>query len=270
MIGHDDAVRRVGTVVVPEPHVQREQPALVVEADGDLLQLAALVRRRHEVLAAVLDPLDLAGRAAWRPTAPAPPPATGARSSRRTRRRPSARRTRPCRAAARASRRPRRARWSRSGSRSARASSRRPASQRACTPLPSIGIEALRSTSRRQRQGVRRGGQRGVDVADLVEVVRGDVVGHVVVHGALGPTRVVDADHRREHVVGDDDPLGGVLGEVAVPRDHHHDGLADVVDLVAGQRVAGARRVSDGCGMSSGSGWATAVPSVSSAASRSS
>ncbi len=61
-------------------------------------------------------------------------------------------------------------------------------------------------------------------------------------HGALGAPRVVHPDDRRQEVVGDDDPLGGVLGEVAVAGHHHHDRLADVVDLVAGQRVAGARR----------------------------
>ncbi len=89
---------------------------------------------------------------------------------------------------------------------------------------------------------MRRGGQRGVDVAHLVEVVRGDVVRHVGVHRPLGPARVVDADDRWQHVVPDDDPSGGVFRQVAVEGHHHHHGLADVVDLVAGQRVAGAWR----------------------------
>jgi hypothetical protein len=46
----------------------------------------------------------------------------------------------------------------------------------------------------------------------------------------------------RQLLVGDGDPLGGVLGDVPVGRHHHHDRLADVVDLAVGQRVAGARR----------------------------
>ena len=53
----DQAVRRVGAVVVPELDVQPEQPAVVVEADLDVLHLAALVGGGDEVLAAVLGEL---------------------------------------------------------------------------------------------------------------------------------------------------------------------------------------------------------------------
>ena len=75
---HDDAVRRVGAVVVQEPHVEAEHAALVVEADPHRVLLRPLVGRGDEVLAAVLDPLDLAAAAGSPPTARAPPPATGA------------------------------------------------------------------------------------------------------------------------------------------------------------------------------------------------
>ena len=73
----DQAVRRVGAVVVPELHVQPEQPAVVVEADLDVLHLAALVRRRDEVLAPVLGELHRSGRAPSPPSGRAAPRATG-------------------------------------------------------------------------------------------------------------------------------------------------------------------------------------------------
>ncbi len=53
----DQAVRRVGAVVVPELHVEPDDPAVVVEADLDLVHLPALVRGGDEVLAAVLGEL---------------------------------------------------------------------------------------------------------------------------------------------------------------------------------------------------------------------
>ena len=73
----DQAVRRVGAVVVPELHVQPEQPAVVVEADLDVVHLAALVRRGDEVLAPVLGELHRAARAPARPAGRAAPRATG-------------------------------------------------------------------------------------------------------------------------------------------------------------------------------------------------
>ena len=63
---------------------------------------------------------------------------------------------------------------------------------------------------------MRGGGERRLDVADLVEVVRGHVVRHVLVHRPVGPARVVDADDRRQHVVRHEHALGRVLGQVAV------------------------------------------------------
>ena len=63
---HDQAVRRVGAVVVPEHHVEAEQPAVVVEADLDVVDLAALVGRGDEVLAPVLGELHGAAERAGR------------------------------------------------------------------------------------------------------------------------------------------------------------------------------------------------------------
>ena len=53
----DQAVRRVGAVVVPELDVEPEQEAVVVEPDLDVVHLAALVGRGDEVLAPVLGEL---------------------------------------------------------------------------------------------------------------------------------------------------------------------------------------------------------------------
>src|SRR5690606_18151816 len=58
---HDDAVRQVGAVVVPDREVEGQQPAVVVEPDGHLVDLPALVGAGDEVFAPVLDPLDLIG-----------------------------------------------------------------------------------------------------------------------------------------------------------------------------------------------------------------
>ena len=54
----DDPVGRVGAAVVDEVVVEREHPAVVVEADLDLVDLAALLVHRGEVLLPVLGPLD--------------------------------------------------------------------------------------------------------------------------------------------------------------------------------------------------------------------
>ena len=94
-----------------------------------------------------------------------------------------------------------------------------------------------------------RGGHGGVDVADLLEHVGRDVAGHVVVDEQVAVAGGLDADDDGQLLVGDADALAGVLGDVAVGRDDHDDRLADVVDLVLGEGVAGAavgqRRVRD-------------------------
>ncbi len=83
--------------------------------------------------------------------------------------------------------------------------------------------------------------QSRLDVTVLLDEMRRHVARHVGVHEVGAVARPLDADDRGQRLVVDPDPLAGVLGEVAVAGDHHHDGLADVVDLVLGQRVRGAR-----------------------------
>ena len=87
---------------------------------------------------------------------------------------------------------------------------------------------------------MRRGGDRGLGVADLLLHARRPVARHVVVDQQVAVAGVLDAHHGRQHVVVDADPVDGVLGDVAVDRHDHRDRLADVVDLVAGQGVLGA------------------------------
>ena len=79
-----------------ELDVQAEQAAVVVEADADVVALAALVGGGDEVLAAVLGPLDLAAQAdrgpgdqdllgpGWTILTPKPPPTSGAITSTRS------------------------------------------------------------------------------------------------------------------------------------------------------------------------------------------
>ncbi len=120
-------------------------------------------------------------------------------------------------------------------------------SQRARTPLPSNGIDALRSISRSSssvcgaacsaRSTAERVGVRALDE------MRRDVVGHVGVDGSVGPTGGVDPHHGFEELVRHLDGLAGVLRDVPVDRHHHHHGFADVVHLVLGERVRRPRCV---------------------------
>ena len=91
-----------------------------------------------------------------------------------------------------------------------------------------------------QLQGVRRTGDRGVDVAVVLHEVRRDVARHVLVHEVGGSAGRLDADDGVERPVADDDPLDRVFGEVPVGGHHHGDRLAHVVDPVLGQGVLGA------------------------------
>ena len=105
---------------------------------------------------------------------------------------------------------------------------------------------------------VRRDAHRRVDVAELCVEWAATLPGTSGVHEVLRRAGRLDADDGRQRPVLDDDPLGGVLGEVAVTRDHHRDRLADVVDLVAWPaRTACGRGSASGCGISSGSGSAS-------------
>ena len=52
--------------------------------------------------------------------------------------------------------------------------------------------------------------------------------------------------HVARFVVDVDQPTG-ILGDIAVGGDHHGDALADVIDLVAGQRPLGLAAAGDRC-----------------------
>ena len=119
-------------------------------------------------------------------------------------------------------------------------SDRSSASHCAKTPLPSIGIEALRSMRRRQAlaAGSRRDPRRGVAV--LLHHRRCDVAGNVGVHEVLGCPCLLEADDRRQEVVGHRYERRRVLGDVPVDGDDHRDRLAHMVDLVLRKRIPGA------------------------------
>ena len=85
-------------------------------------------------------------------------------------------------------------------------------------------------------------GDRPLGVADGLHHVRGDVVGHIRMHGVLRGRSGARTHHGGQHVVLDADALHGVLGRVAVGRHHQRDGLADVADHVLGEDVLGHRR----------------------------
>ena len=86
-------------------------------------------------------------------------------------------------------------------------------------------------------EAVRRVRDRGRGVAVVLLQPRADVAGHVVVDQVRGGAGVVDADHRRQELVGDPDPPHRVLGDVAVVGDDEGDRLADVVHLVPREGV---------------------------------
>ena len=110
-------------------------------------------------------------------------------------------------------------------------------SQRATVPRPSIGMEALRSTVRSSDSRCGAAAIAAVGVPDCLLHPGRDVAGDVVVHEPLRAPGRVDADDRRQHLVVDADQRDRVLGDVAALGDHERDRLADVVDLVLGQRV---------------------------------
>src|SRR5204863_9019160 len=68
----------------------------------------------------------------------------------------------------------------------------------------------------------------------------GHVSGNVLVDEVLGGARGLDSDHGRKEGVLHADPTDRVLGQIAVVGDDEGDRLADVVDLVLGQRELGA------------------------------
>ena len=215
------------------------------------------------MLAPVLGPLDRRGPSRIaRPTAPAPPRATGARSSRRSRRRRRGRCTSTL-----VERQPelggdrRAARRSRSASRCARSSDSLvgvPAGVARPCP-PSASTRCARSRGR---------GRAGAGRAAIAASASPTscTMCAATLPGTSSCTRRVgrrgpppDPTTARQQLVVDPDPVAGVLGDVAVGRDDHHDRLADVVDLVLGQRV---RRAAVRSASGAGSAAAAARPPV--------
>ena len=94
---------------------------------------------------------------------------------------------------------------------------------------------------------MRRSRQLCIDVTEAVVQVRRDVVRHIVVNLAIGAASCIDAHHRIEDLVGDLDLRARVLGDIPIACHHHDDRLADMIDLVFGQRKAVAG--SDDCGV---------------------
>jgi hypothetical protein len=86
----------------------------------------------------------------------------------------------------------------------------------------------------------------GPRVAHLLDQVRRDVVRHVLVHQVRGLPGRRDADHRRQRFVLDLDQVPDVLGEIPVGGHHHDHWLADVPDIIPGQRVRRAGRTQRG------------------------
>ncbi len=121
----------------------------------------------------------------------------------------------------------------------------RPRGHRAADGVP-VGHHAVALDRRRGRARVAEAlahhevgpGEGGVGVA-VREAPLGRDVGaeRVVDRRQLAGQRGRRAGDDRQRLVLDDDPLERVLGDVAVAREHHADGLADVADVVDGRGV---------------------------------
>ncbi len=236
-------------MVVQEAHVQRQDAPVVVEADAHVLLLGALVGGGHEVLAAVLGVLDLAAQQA---RGPGDQHLLGPRVH-----------DLHAEAAADVGRHALdlavgQAQDRRDGEAHARGRLGRGVHAQALVVGVPAGVDAAALQRgggaaldvQAQLQGARRGGQRRVDVADLLDQVGGDLLG------------AVQPDDGGEDLVGDPDAVRGVLGEVAVGGDDHHDRLADVADQVLGQRVGGPRRGQGRVGDEQGEGVGEAARQV--------
>ena len=221
---------------MPEPDVEAEYPPLIVVADGDVMQLRALMRAGDEVLAPVLGELD---RLAQQPGGPGDQHLLGPRVHDLD---PEAAADIGCDDVHLAEVQPE---LGRDGGPNARRRLRRgPQAQpgRLVVPVRQDAATFQRGGCRSldlqlKLEYVRRGGDRRCCVATLLDRIGRQIAGDVIVHQIPAGARCLDAHDGGQRVVADVDQVGRVLGRVPVGRDHHHDRLADVVHLAASQRV---------------------------------
>ena len=236
----DDPVWRVRAVVVPELHRETEHPSGVIEPDLDLLKLCPLVSRGDEVLATVLDPLDLCIEPArcprdqhlLRPRMHDLDPETTTHvggdalnlGQRHTE-------------------------LGGDGRTDARGRLRRGEEPDALLVTVPARVDTLalhrhrRAALDPQRQGdpVRGRGNGSRGVANLLHQVCRDVARRLRMHQRFGGPRGLQTDHHGKLLIGDSHALARVLGNIAVGRDHHDNCLTHMFDHLACQGVAGHR-----------------------------
>ena len=78
-------------------------------------------------------------------------------------------------------------------------------------------------------------------VAAALPDVRGDVAANIVVHrGGSAVHRLFQTDHRRQRLKLDGNVAQRIFGEIAALREYDRERLADMADLVLGERHLGA------------------------------
>ena len=236
--GQDDPVRRVRAAVVDEVVAQRQHAAVAVETDLDLVDLAALLVDRGEVLLSVLRPLHRAAelhRREWdeqlvrieqhdlrsEPSSHIGSDDLDARLGK-----------------AEQDGKPAADRRGRLGRvvHGQLAFGRRPASPHRA------GLHGARRAalvSEVKAFAVRCGSQRRGHVADLLEHVSGDVARHIVVHQVLGYRRILRCDDDRQRLVLDLHELSRVLRDVAALRHYEGDRLACVAHDLGSEAALG-------------------------------
>ncbi len=223
---------------MPEPHVQAEHPALVVEPDPDLVPLAAFMRAGDEMLEPVLGVLNRTAEQAGRPRhehllrpgvhdLDAEPAAHVGRDHVDVGEGQTELR---CDGGTDAGRCLRRCPDPQPPRLDVPAGEHPAALKRRGSGALDVQVQLERVRSRRDRCG---------GVAVSLDQMPGDIARHVGVDQVVGGPRRVQADHGWQRLVIDNDPLGSVLRQVPVQRDHHDDRLAHVVDLVGSQRITG-------------------------------
>ena len=228
-------------MVVEQVHVEPEDAPLVVEADVDRLDLAALMVRADEVLAAVLGELDVVAEQACGPRDEEllgprvhdldAEPTTDVRGDALHLGERQLEEGCDDRAHARRGLR--------------RGVHAHPLVVRIPARVHAARLERGRGRTvdvEPERQPVGCGVDAARRITDRLRQRRGDVVRDVVVHRMRRGLRDLVPDDRRQHLVLDVDASGRILGDVAVAGDDHRDRLADMVDLAVREDVLRARR----------------------------